>query len=347
MTRSSPRLFAIAVLGAAGLFVSGRLARTSLGSGELVVFHAPSVVTRKAAPLTANFTGRWTGDEPLRYRLNGGGWRGFVPVPPRMSRPWFCIEIDADELLGHGENTLEIEGGLRRETVRFRYDASPPQLPISIDWSRISGRELEAQDGIWETLLVDGEWRVRPVPGAEGYDRLLCLTPSFPGGRRVECDIVLRRATHPDQLMGVGVLPYWAGHPDDPGVRPRRGWSFAIGWYYSKYGAIGLEFSHKAGGAGWEWVSSYRNEVMEAGVPYRLVMEAFAERTRDGAVQRYRARLKWWRRGEAEPEAWQELADRPGGKMIEDEYCVALNAHRCQAEFGPVTIEAVADVIVD
>ncbi|MCC6783235.1 MAG: hypothetical protein IT457_10365 [Planctomycetes bacterium] len=347
MNLASPKPLACALLVAAGIFLAGRSARTSLGSGELVVFHAPSTVTRKAPPLTANITGRWSGDEPLRYRVNGGDWQELVPSPPRMQKPWFALEIDSDRLLPHAQNEVEIAAGLRAETLRFSYDPSPARLPIEIDWSKLSGRELEAQDGIWETLQVDGEWRVRPVPGTEDYDRLLCVTPSFSGGRRVECDIVLRRATQPDQLMGVGVLSYWAGHPDDEGVRPRRGWSFAIGWYYTLYGAVGMEFSHKAGGAPYHWVSSYRNEYMPPNVPHRLVMESWAERGAEGVAKRYRARLKWWPRGEDEPGEWQEIVDRPGGELLESEYCVALVAHRCQAEFGAVRVTAIDDVVVE
>lgn len=347
MTRATPRLFAAGVLVAAALFLAGRVARETFGSGELVVFHAPSIVTRKVPPLTANITGRWSGDEPIRYRLNGGAWETLVPALPRMPKPWFSIELDPDALLVRGDNQLEIHAGPRTESLHFAYDPSPPALPMLVDWSKLGGRELEAQDGVWETVLADGEWRLRPVPGTEDYDRLLCITPSFPGGRRVECDIVLRRATQPDQLMGVGVLPYWAGHPDDPGVRPRRGWSFAIGWYYTLYGAIGMEFSRKQGGEGWRWVSAYRNDFMRPNEPYRCVIEVWAERGRDGKARRYRARMKWWPAAEAEPADWQELVDRPGGALLEDEYCVALNAHRCQAEFGPVRIRAVPDVVVD
>ncbi|MFO1051419.1 MAG: hypothetical protein U1F36_04335 [Planctomycetota bacterium] len=346
MSLPTSRLLAITFLCAAGLFASGRLARATLGSGELVLFHAPAVVTRKAPPLTANITGMWSGDEPLRYRINGGAWAGLTPQPPRMTRPWFTIELDPQLLSRAGENLLEVEAGTRRESVTFRYDDSPVQLPITIDWSRRTGRDLEAQDGVWETVQIDGEWRVRPVPGAEGYDRLLCLTPSFRGGRRIECDMWLRRATQPDLLMGVGVLSMWAGHPDDPGHRPRRGWSFAIGWYYSQYDAIGMEFSHKQGGEGWKWISTYRNEAMQPNVGYHIVMESWAERDAQGALLRYRSRMKWWRKDGAEPKVWQELTDRPGGELFEEEYCVALNAHRCQAEFGPVTISAVDDVVV-
>lgn len=345
MSARRPMWFALSVAGAIGLFASGRLAKATFGAGELVVFHAPHLMSRKVAPLTANITGRWTGDGPIRYRLGDAPWRILDPVGPRMPHPFFAIELDAADLDEQEENLLVIEAGTRREEVRFRYDPTPPDLPKTVDFAIVQGRDLEAQDGVWETIEVEGEWRVRPVPGSEDYDRLLAVSPAFRGGRRVECDIVLRRATQPDQLFGVGLLPYWGGHPDEPSVRPRRGWSFLVAWYYSKYGAIGMEFSHKHAGEPWKWIQSYRNEVMRPGVVYRVIAECWAERDAEGRVLRHRGRMKFFERGSEDSTTWHELADRPGGELVEDEFCVALVAHRCQAEFGKVTISALPDVI--
>lgn len=332
-------------LGVASVTVAGFV--TSGREGQLEVLHAPARVTRKVMPLTANVMVRLEGTGSLRQRVNGGPWTPVDASPPRVQHGVVPVEVDPAHLVEDADNVVELEAGGRTETVRFRYDSAPPSLPLRIDWAEVGTSGLEVQDGAWEVVAVDGEARVRPVPGTEGYDRILLLSGAFRGGRRVTCDVVLREPVEKGQLWGFGPLPYWAGHPEPEAVRPRRGWCFALSWFYSKYGAFGLEFSRRLGDGPMEWVAAYHSASLQRHEPWRCVVEAYAERREDGELIRNRMRTKWWPVGEAEPDEWLELADRGKARLVEDEFAVAFVVHRCQVEIGPVRIEAVPDVVVD
>jgi hypothetical protein len=203
------------------------------------------------------------------------------------------------------------------------------------------GGELEPQDGIWERVTANGEARVRPKPGFEGYDRILLVTAPFEGGRRIETSVVFRRSTAPDGLdWGFGVLALWGGHPDDWTTLPRRGWSFGLGWYWSKPGGVGNEISYRRGPGTPRWVNGYRDFAPVPDQEYALIIEAAPELGPRGEHLRYRQRLKWWPSGRSEPAEWQELSDAQGVRLPEGEYAVALLSLRAQVEFGPVSVSA-------
>jgi hypothetical protein len=48
--------------------------------------------------------------------------------------------------------------------------------------------------------------------------------------------------------------------------------------------------------------------------------------------------MKWWGEGEPAPDEWIELADTEGSPIPAREYSVAIVAHHCQADFGPVIV---------
>jgi hypothetical protein len=50
--------------------------------------------------------------------------------------------------------------------------------------------------------------------------------------------------------------------------------------------------------------------------------------------------MRWRGGGDATDGVWFELADREGAPLPVGEYAVALVAHRCQVDFGPVRVEA-------
>jgi hypothetical protein len=185
---------------------------------------------------------------------------------------------------------------------------------------------------------VDGEWRVRPVPGSENYDRIIAVTGAFAGGRRVETDLIFRSNAFGQVTFGFGVLSLWGGHPDDPGVSPRRGWNYGLAWFFSHHKGVGIEFSYKYGNAPIQCVSSYRTLNLAINHRYFLIAECWPELDTSGRHLRYRQRMKWWGEGEPAPDEWIDLADTEGAPIPAREYSVAIIAHHCQADFGPVVV---------
>jgi len=319
-----------------------------LGAGEagplIAVHHEPRTVARRAGDLTVNIGGALApAVERARWRLGNGPWETVAQGAPRVPAPGFVIEVAPARLLP-GPNRVTIEAFARgrppeSRTVEFDYDPTPVRLPLRVDWERVAATTgLDSQEGRWEVVRGDdGPARVRPAPGAEGYDRLLLVAGAFPGGRRVETDIIFRREV-PGGPSGFGVLTMWGGRPDADGAAPRRGFRFALAWVYSRYKAVGGEFSDKDGGRPGAWAAAYRSFRPVPGVRYRLVAEAWPESDGAGRHVRHRQRLKWWADGEPEPSAWIEVADDEGAPIPPGEYGVALIAQRAQAEFGPVVI---------
>ena len=350
---SSPRNFSrrnflkTSALAAGGVLVfSGCTSQTDKPLIEIL--HIPKSFSRRAGELTANVSGRYNRElSELKYRANDSNWITFSPRGSRMPAPFFTVEMRADDLKAGG-NTLTIEatpkrGGNQTMELTFDYQPTPISLPTTVDWSQSD--QLDVQDGYWEILSADGTSRLRPVPGTEDYDRLVNVTGSFPGGRRVETELILR-SHHQERLYGFGIIPMRGGQPDEGGVSPRRGWNFAIAWYYSAYKGIGAEFSLKEGNGDSNWVSSYRNFKHENGVPYRLIAECVSEIDSEGNHLRYAQRMKWFTAGEPEPSEWLEVIDTEGIALPVGEYAVAIVAHRCQVEFGPVTVSALEPITV-
>lgn len=313
-------------------------------SSLIQIFHAPKCFTRRAGDFTANVCGAFTTEvKRARYRLNHGPWLELRQAGPRVPPPLFTIEMSAAELLP-AINHLEIEakaGGNRPEVMRleFEYDPNPVTLPVRTDWSQ---NDFDVHDGHWEHFWTDDSWRVRPVPGSENYDRIIVVSGAFAEGRRIETDLIYRYNVDEDRPFGFGLLPFWGGRPDDPGVSPRRGWNFSLAWFYSHYNGAGLEFSYKHGGFPPSWISSYRDLTLQENSRYFLTVECWPEVDAVGRHRCYRQRMKWWPEKGAEPKGWIELADIEGAPLPPREYGVALIAHRCQVEFGPVHVTPIA-----
>jgi hypothetical protein len=308
------------------------------------IYHAPQHYARRADTFTANITGAVRGwGTQLTYQLNDGPWRKVGRDHPRTPAPTFTIELPADELRV-GRNSLELRAAAiaRPPEVRnltFEYDAAHPVLPLSVDWSGIE--ELDVQDGRWETFVADdGDWRVRPMPGFEGYDRVLVVAGAFQGGRRVRTDVVFRSGPGGSALYGFGIFPMWAGQPDEPWVSPRRGWRFSLAWYYSKFQGVATEFSDKVADRPPAWTATYNDLTLMPNRHYNILVEAWPETGSEGEHRRHRQRLKWWRDDEPEPAAWMEVADDWGqARLPPGEYAVSLISYNAQIDYGPVTIE--------
>jgi hypothetical protein len=311
----------------------------------LEIAHLPDVYAHRSGDFSANVTG-WMPRFLVRrasFRLNDG-----PPMPvgqgwPRDRPPDFTIELPADELQP-GANTvvIEVEGWLRpavRLTRTFSYDPAPILLPLTVDWSQPG---LDVQDGEWERIEIDGQLRVRPKPGEEGYDRMLVATGAFPGNRRIETEVTFRRHTigrfHKGaREYGFGVLSLWGGHPDDWSHRPRRGWSFALSWYWSKPGGMGNEISYRYGDEIPRWQGSYRDFELEPDVPYSVVVEVRRLKDEQG-VGYFEQRTKWWKRGTPEPQRWMTLDDRSAVQLPDGDYAIALLSFNAQVEFGPLEV---------
>jgi hypothetical protein len=200
------------------------------------------------------------------------------------------------------------------------------------------------QDGYWEKIDRGTTVSIRPVPGYEDYDRVVAVTSAFVGGRRIETDVFFHRATNKNRPFGFGLLPLWGGRPDDPNHLPRRGWNFSIAWYYSHYKGVGIEFSYKYGPNAPDWLSTYTNYTIEPNTLYHIVSETWPEVDSSGNHLRYKQRMKWWSNGDPEPATWLELVDSAGCPLQPEPYAIAIVAHRCQVEFGPLKIRPITTV---
>jgi hypothetical protein len=302
--------------------------------------HAPGVFAHRAPPLSANVTGVLSGRvRAAEYRLNEGAWRPIGRGLPRAAAPGFIVEMPASDLRP-GRNRVELRalgvaGALAEIAHSFDYDPRPIALPLRVDWRG----DLEAQDGEWESLERDGETWVRPRPGREDYDRLLLASGAIAGGRRIRGSLVVRWVST-DRYWGCGILSLWGGHPDDAANVPRRGWRFGLTWYYNHYDGVGVEFSDKQGGGEARWVHAYRAYDLRPGVRHQVLVECWPELDEAGRHTRWRQRAKWWPDGKAEPAVWLETTDVEGSPLPAGDYAVAVVAHRCQVEFGALTIEA-------
>ncbi|MGB7444379.1 MAG: twin-arginine translocation signal domain-containing protein [Coleofasciculaceae cyanobacterium] len=329
-------------LAAGGILFHGCMSSSNQTEKLVEVLHLPKRFSRRHGEFTANITGVLAPEvKKVRYQLNDGKWIEFSQEGPRVPPPLFVLELRAEELRpGTNELNIEAKAGLAQPeltTVQFEYDPTPIKLPISIDWSN---PELDVQDGSWEIFEDNGQKRVRPTPGFEDYDRILAVTGAFAGGRRVETDVIFRSNTKKGKY-GFGVLPIWGGHPDDLGVSPRRGWSYGLGWFYSKYNGVGNEFSYKYSDQPFEWVNSYRGLDLKEGVRYLITVECLPEVDQARRHTGYLQRLKWQTEGEQTSAQWIELIDTEGSPLAPGEYAVGLLAHRCQVDFGPVTITSI------
>lgn len=319
-------------------------------NGEpLKMLHSPSRFGTRTSDFTATFIGALSSEaEGARFRLNDDRWQVVRQEGPRAEPPFFMVELPADRLKV-GQNTLTVEAVVKHRHVqarvlRFDYVPETVALPLCVDWD-VAG--LDVQDGHWEKIHRGSVTYSRPVPGHEGYDRILAVTSAFEGGRRVEVDLIFRHAMNQKERFGFGVLPLWGGRPDDPDRIPRRGWNFSIAWYYSHYDGVGMEFSYKQGAKPPDWLSTYLNYAIRPDTRYRIVTETRTEVDKTGRHLRYRQRMKWWAEDEPEPGSWMDLSDSEGCALKPGPYAVALVAHRSQVEFGPVRVERLDPVRAD
>lgn len=323
--------------------------RINFNGALLKMFHAPSRFGTRTRDFTANFTGALSDEvKQARFRLNQSQWQVVRHEAPRSERPFFMVELPAGQL-NPGPNTLTIEArradrSSEANTFTFTYDPEPVMLPLTVDWQE---GDWDVQDGYWEKVGRGEVIYLRPVPGYENYDRLIAVTSAFEGGRRVEVEAFFRHASNTKARYGFGILPLWGGRPDDPSYMPRRGWNFALAWYYSGYGGTGIEFSYKHGPHEPDWLSTYINYTVRPNTRYHIVTETWPEVDPLGRHLRYRQRMKFWAVDEQEPTSWIDLADSEGCPLRPGPYAIALVAHRCQVEFGPVRIEPLESVEAD
>ena len=307
----------------------------------VTVDHAPASYSARAGAFGAHVTGRVRmGTTALRYRIGDGEWRPLEPRPPRVTLPEFTLEMLADELVaGHNRVELEAHGWLGVKESRsfaFDYDPAPPALPLAVDWVDVA--ELDVQDGFFEHVPGHPD-RVRPVPGHEGWDRIIAASGAFEGGRRVSLDLVFRKPMEGRRSWGFGLFPLWGGQPNPDDRRARAGWRFSLLWYFNLTGGFGCSFSEKQGDGSAQFIATYRNIELEADRTYRLLTETVPVLDGDGRHLAWRQRCKWWPADEPEPEVWTEAIDEMGAPLPPLAYGVALVAFRSQVEFGAVRIE--------
>ena len=304
----------------------------------VLLYHQPAGVDQRCDEFTFNVPGELSAlVYSAQYSLNGSALR---PVPSggvRYPSPQFCIEFfDQDLLKGNNELKIEVKAPLgRTQAVEFHFTYPNKRLPKNLIWEK--NTELQVEDGYWETALIDNEWRVRPVPGYEGYDKVLLLGGSFIGSRRVETDMILRKVI-PSTEWGFGILPQWGGRPDSEGILPRRGWLFSLVWYFNRYKGYGAEFSERNGIEKAKFNTAYKSSSIEESRKYSVITECLDERDSQNKHIRYVLRFKWWASDENESRDWILLDDKSGWKLPEREYAIGLVCYNCQVDFGPVYI---------
>ncbi|MEZ5988057.1 MAG: hypothetical protein R3F30_02820 [Planctomycetota bacterium] len=315
------------------------------------VLNAPGHYDHREGALGANIS---VALRPLvfgpEYRLNGGPWRPLDLGHSRAVTPLTTLEFTPDELRA-GENLCELRHrsllGTPVDELRFTYDPAEIRLPLHVDWS---AGPVEVQDGWWTRLEVDGGWRVRPEPGYEGYDRILLVVGAIQGGRRVETEVTFRSRVEVSKIgeYGFGVFSLWGGHPDEPdrGGGLRRGWRFAMSWFWSKPGGVGNEISERVADGPSHWVNTYRDYDVRPGSTHRVVVETQPAYDQEGVFHGWRIRSKWWPRGADEPQEWMVTWDREGAPLPDLGYGVGLMALLCQVEYGPVEVEALPPLLV-
>lgn len=305
-------------------------------SGWLVHPDRQEVATGlKTGNLTANFPatlGPLAGT--VRYRANDGPWRPATSRPPRVAPGRIVMELPADQLQP-GRNSLRIRVrgpfGLHRDIIQpFVYDPSPAALPVTLDWQV---NHPEVQDGQWERIETPSGWRLRPLPGTEGYDRLALVSPPFSGGRGVKVTVTFRAETGEGLPYGFGVIPLWGGHMDDRQGAPRGGWDLAIAWAYSRSDGVGIEVSHHPGHGAPRALARYVPFTPRAGETYHLAAEAW----RDPGDGLFRLHLHWRGPDDEAGTRAVTLTDTQG-LLTDKPYAVALIAHRAQVEFGAVRL---------
>ncbi|MEM7029144.1 MAG: hypothetical protein AAF629_06090 [Chloroflexota bacterium] len=310
----------------------------------LQIVHLPEQYARRSSDFTANVIGSSAlFVKDVRYQLNGSAWQPVGRGGRRAPAPLFVLELMPDTLLP-GANQVAFEAttyfGYRHViTETFTYDPAPSSLPLTIDWAN---QELDVGDGVWEHFEFDGEWRVRTKPGYEGYDRLLVVAGAFSGGRRIETDLIFRGTVN-ERDYGFGLLPMWAGRPDERSFSPKRGWNFSLVWYWSRYKGVGNEFSYRFADDDPVWVNGYRDLDLQPNQRYQLIIEAWPVTDTQGEHSHYHQRMKWWPADQPEPEQWLTLNDTEGAPLPEGEYGVAFLAYYSQVDYGPVTITRIKD----
>jgi hypothetical protein len=344
-------LIAMALVAILGALALPLLWPSSSETPRVEVFHLLKTYPARSGALTINVTGQITPIESaktVRYRLNDGQWQIVPQEGPRTPPPTFTIEIPPESLKS-GENCLyfnvqQVQTPQNDNLACFHYQASAlrPEQTDEIDWNT---QPLDVQDGRWQVINRSNGSMVRPVPGFEGYDRILNITGAFSGGRRVEATMVFEAATQLGKPFGFGVLPLWGGHPDETGYFPRRGWAYGLAWYYSLQNGVGAEIASKYAQEPFQSTYTYRSYAITPGSRYRLITEALPMHTSSGEYQGYAVRMKWWRGGETEPKSWMSINEYAAQYLPEQNYAVALLAHRSQVEFSSVRVIALDETL--
>lgn len=334
----------------AGVLLIGATLLTGCGDqGPPVTwYHPPAVVQKRNADFTFNLTGELGSQvDSAKFKINDSEWQPVGRGGHRVPEPMFIIEIFDSQLVA-GTNRLSFHAFAGAETIEssheFRYVDTAWVAPFVRTWE---DSNLVIEDGYWNTFQSeDGQWRVRPKPGHEGYDRICVVAGAFDTPRRIETDLVFRHSLDEKREYGFGVMSLWGGRPDEPGYSPRRGWNFAMVWYWNRYKGGGNEFSYRHAHEWPKWVNGYRDIDLEPNVKYRIIVEVWPELDSLGNHICYYQRSKWFRADAPEPDNWIDTRDIEGAPLPARQYGLGLMAYRCQVDFGPVHVFPLGSTVV-
>ena len=320
---------------------------------QLIRFYqVPDKFSKKADYLTLNVSGELALPRRLTsiksYKINGQRWNLPQTRNSRIKGREFVLEFFAEDLKpGVNKIAVKVEnlfGSERIVSISVNYDDTLVELPEGVDGHSGS---LEPQDGQWEVVETNHQDVIRPIPGTEGYDRILLASGAFKGGRRVEATMRFVGQASESEDFGFGILPLWGGHPDTLNRSPRRGWKYGLAWYYNPEGGIGIEYSDKFSAERHIRVAKFSKFLAIPGSRHKIIVDSHQTVNKQGQHLGYRQSMTWYALDSKDQLIKMELDDTREQPLAHIHYSVALLAHRAQVEFWDITITPLPPVIIE
>jgi hypothetical protein len=269
--------------------------------------------------------------------IDGGPPRKLAlgPDKRRLEYPGdFNAEIDYAALKPGSHTalfTLTRKNGTRHTAnLEFTIASKPAPLPLSVNWSRETPLDRQAQ-------IVDGQWTLTPEgprSAEPGYDRILAIGDA--SWRDYEALVSVRlhslASKYANSAGGasLGLVVRWTGHVAWNALRPREGW-----WPFGA--ALWFGWEDKSAAPHWMIHGNKGRPLVRTDAKPLREGEWFMLRFRcetTAAGHEYSARV--WPSGSPEPGTWdlvaRERLHEPGAGSL------LLITHYADATFGDVTV---------
>lgn len=337
----------------AGANTSGRLS----GESGIDVWYGPDQRVGHLGRAQSDFNVMGAVSDPgsvaeMYYRLNGGEAEKLSIGNEENRRLVGSGDFNADipiDLLEPGSNVVELvavdTAGVEESVevnVTLEEESSYP-LPVDIDWSEVEDLQNVGQ-------IVDGKWGITDEglrTLEPGYDRIFLIGDTTWQDYEVTVPITIHWVEGRPR-SGVGILMRFTGHivgghRDFPPSQPK--------WGYQPFGGIGWLRWMNGGDHPPPVRQFFRgdDDVMENFGPADVAlgqtywMKMRAETLKDSEEGHGVTRYSWkmWEDGTTEPAEWDWEVDQESEHALRSGGAVLL-AHRLDATFGDLSIEAVA-----